>query len=313
MIENPPLTMNNKDIFVKKLIALIVFICAASVQAMEIKHELGKETFEKTPVKIVALDWALTETVLSLGLTPQGVADVGGYQTWVSQPELSGSVINVGSRREPNLELLTELKPDVILISTHMAPAYRQLSKIAPTLVYSIYSDRKTPLESAKHITSQLGVLFDRQAQAQIVITQTEKRLEENGQKIKANQSDQTSLLFVRFINDKTVRVHSQGSLAQSTIEGMGLSNAWQEQTNLWGFTTAGIEKLAEHQESHVLIFGPLKEDERQRLGQSPLWQAMKFTRTDSVHELPAIWTFGGLIAAQRFSDSITKELMSAQ
>lgn len=58
-----------------------------------------------------------------------------------------------------------------------------------------------------------------------------------------------------------------------------------------------------------MLIFGPLKEEEKVKLTQSALWQAMAFTRTGSVYELPAIWTFGGLISAQRFSDHITQQL----
>ncbi|MCG6418632.1 peptide ABC transporter substrate-binding protein, partial [Vibrio fluvialis] len=80
-----------------------------------------------------------------------------------------------------------------------------------------------------------------------------------------------------------------------------------------WGFTTTGTEKLAEHQKANVMIFGPLSQEERQQLTQSPLWQAMEFSRTDSVYELPAIWTFGGLLAAQRLSDHITGRLTQPQ
>lgn len=157
--------------------------------------------------------------------------------------------------------------------------------------------------------TIQLGRLLDKEQQALQLIDQTEKKLIENGDKIRLLQQQEKPLLFVRFINDKTVRIHSEGSLAQSTINAMGLTNAWHEPTNLWGFTTAGIEKLAQYQQANVLIFGPLKEEEKVKLTQSALWQAMAFTRTGSVYELPAIWTFGGLISAQRFSDHITQQL----
>ncbi|MCG7497988.1 ABC transporter substrate-binding protein [Vibrio sp. Of7-15] len=294
-----------------KIFALLIALCAFSTQALELKHELGKANFEQTPKNVVALDWVLTETVLSLGVSPQGVADVEGYKAWVSEPALKDSVANVGSRREPNLELLTELKPDVILISKHMAPAYQQLSAIAPTLVFTVYSEDKAPLASAKHITLELGKLFGKEAEAKQVIEQTEQRLAANGDKIRTVKPDTKPLLFIRFINDKTLRIHSEGSLAQATIKGMGLSNSWHEKTNLWGFTTAGIEKLAEHQKTNLMVFGPLKENERKQLTESPLWQAMAFSRTESVYELPAIWTFGGLVAAQRFSDHITEQLIN--
>lgn len=294
----------------KRLFFILMSLFSLQTYALDIKHEMGVASFETTPKKVVALDWALTETVLSLDVKLQGVADVKGYQQWVVEPALNQIVTDVGSRREPNIELLSELKPDVILISNHMAAAYQQLNKIAPVLVFTIYNEQKQPLQSAESITRSLGVLFDKQQRAEQVISETQQILQENGDRVKAQNSSAKSLLFARFINDKTLRIHSQGSLADATIKAMGLENDWQEPTNLWGFTTSGIEKLAEHQQSNVMIFGPLKPEERQALQTSPLWQAMAFTRTDSVYELPAIWTFGGLIAAQRFSHNITEKLI---
>lgn len=294
----------------KRLFFILMSLFSLQTYALDIKHEMGVASFETTPKNVVALDWALTETVLSLDVELQGVADVKGYQQWVVEPALNQIVTDVGSRREPNIELLSELKPDVILISNHMAAAYQQLNKIAPVLVFTIYNEHKRPLQSAESITRSLGMLFNKQQRAEQVISETQQILRANGDRVKARNSSAKSLLFARFINDKTLRIHSQGSLADATIKAMGLENDWQEQTNLWGFTTAGVEKLAEHQQSNVMIFGPLKPEERQALQNSPLWQAMAFTRSDSVYELPAIWTFGGLIAAQRFSHNITEQLI---
>lgn len=297
--------------FMALLSVLFVFNAYAleSPHALEITHEMGTASFETTPKKVVALDWVLSETVLSLGVELEGIADAKGYQQWVVKPELNQGVTDVGSRREPNLELLTKLKPDVILISEHMAAAYHQLNKIAPVLVYSVYSQKKQPIESATAITLSLGKLFDQEQRAQQIIADTKQRLHDNGEKIQAAGNSDKPLIFARFINDKTLRIHSQGSLAQATIQAMGLKNDWQEPTNLWGFSTTGVVRLAEHQQTNVMLFGPLTENEKNQLTQSALWQAMEFTRTDSVYELPSIWTFGGLIAAQRFSDHITELL----
>ncbi|RZR35671.1 iron-siderophore ABC transporter substrate-binding protein [Vibrio vulnificus] len=293
----------------KKIILMLSSALAFNSYALDIPHEMGTASFETTPKKVVALDWVLTETVLSLGVELEGVANISGYQQWVAEPHLNANAIDVGSRREPNLELLSNIQPDVILISKHLAAAYEPLSKIAPVLVYSVYSEEKQPLESAKRITRSLGKLFDKEQQAEQVIAQTDQRLATNGAKITSAGKADKPLLFARFINDKTLRIHSEGSLAQDTLNAMGLKNDWQEPTNLWGFTTTGTEKLAEHQKANVMIFGPLSQEERQQLTQSPLWQAMEFSRTDSVYELPAIWTFGGLLAAQRLSDHMTGQL----
>ncbi|QXC58495.1 iron-siderophore ABC transporter substrate-binding protein [Vibrio mimicus] len=296
----------------KTFITLLVSMLAVHAYALDIQHEMGSASFSAPPKKVVALDWTLAETVLSLGVALQGVADAKGYQEWVVEPALNPTVTDVGSRREPNIELLSELKPDVILMSQQMAAAYESLNKIAPVVVLTLYNEQKQPLKAAESITRSLGQLFGKEQQAEQVIAQTQAKLTANGEKIRAQSSVHKNLLFVRFINDKTLRIHGQGSLASATISAMGLKNSWQDQTNIWGFTTTGLEKLAEHQQSNVMLFGPLKPQDRQVLQTSPLWQVMAFTRENAVYELPPIWTFGGLIAAQRFSDHIT-ELLATQ
>lgn len=293
----------------KTFITLLISMLAVHAYALDIQHEMGSASFSAPPKKVVALDWALAETALSLGVALQGVAEAKGYQEWVVEPALNPTVTNVGSRREPNIELLSELKPDVILMSQQMAAAYESLNKIAPVVVLTLYNEQKQPLKVAESITRSLGQLFGKEQQAEQVIAQTQAKLTANGEKIRAQSSVHKNLLLVRFINDKTLRIHGQGSLASATISAMGLKNSWQDQTNIWGFTTTGLEKLAEHQQSNVMLFGPLKPQDRQVLQSSPLWQAMAFTREKAVYEPPPIWTFGGLIAAQRFSDHITKLL----
>ena len=113
--------------FITLLCTLFAFNALAikSAHALEITHEMGIISFDTTPKKVVALDWALTETVLSLGVELEGIADAKGYQQWVVKPELNSNVTDVGSRREPNLELLTELKPDVLSLIHISEPTRR--------------------------------------------------------------------------------------------------------------------------------------------------------------------------------------------
>lgn len=74
------------------------------------------------PRRIVALEWLPVELLLALGITPYGVADVPNYKLWVSEPPLPDSVIDVGLRTEPNLELLTEMKPSFMVWSAGYGP-----------------------------------------------------------------------------------------------------------------------------------------------------------------------------------------------
>ncbi|MGB3760615.1 MAG: ABC transporter substrate-binding protein, partial [Rivularia sp. (in: cyanobacteria)] len=68
----------------------------------------------KTPSRVVALGWVYVEDLLALGIQPVGVADIEGYQKFVNiQPQLAASVVDVGTRAEPNLEAIAQLEPDL--------------------------------------------------------------------------------------------------------------------------------------------------------------------------------------------------------
>nr|WP_284676495.1 iron-siderophore ABC transporter substrate-binding protein [Vibrio sinus] len=259
------------------------------------------------PKRVVVLDWALAETLVSIGVKPVGVADAKGYRQWVEIPKLPQSVVDVGSRTEPNLELIAQLKPDLIIASNHLSLVYQQLSKIAPTKIYTIYDNNKSPYLNAKRITLALGKLFHRSKQANSVVSETEQVLKDDKRVIQEKGKNNKPVLFVRFINDNTVRIHGKGALINSVASAMGLTNVWTKPTNLWGFTTVGVPVLAQYQDANIVILGPLSSQQKTFLQHSALWNAMKFVKQDSVYTLPAIWTFGGLIDVQRFSQNITK------
>ncbi|HCT5143128.1 TPA: Fe(3+)-hydroxamate ABC transporter substrate-binding protein FhuD, partial [Klebsiella pneumoniae] len=66
----------------------------------------GAQAADVDPQRVVALEWLPAELLLALGVTPYGVADIPNYRLWVNEPALPDSVIDVGLRTEPNLELL---------------------------------------------------------------------------------------------------------------------------------------------------------------------------------------------------------------
>lgn len=294
--------------FTVVLVSLMACLSSFVASAKTYQHELGTIEIDEAPKRVVVLDWALAESVLALGVTPIASADVKGYQDWVGSPEMPSEVTDVGSRREPNLELIASLKPDLILMSGHLAPAYEKLNAIAPTLVMSIYNDKKQPYQNAKTLVTTLGEVFDRPEQAQQLVDETNLKLAQNGEQV-AKMTNGKPFIMVRFIGDKHVRVHSTGSLMNDTISAMSLKNSWQGPTNSWGFSSASVEQLAQYQDSNVLIFGPLSDAEQAQLNGSPLWAAMAFSRENRVKVVPKVWTFGSLVAMQRLSDEVVTQV----
>src|SRR5262245_36288925 len=70
--------------------------------------------------RVVALEWDGVEDALALGVTPVGGADLRGYRAFVS-PTIPSSVQDVGTRQEPSLERIAQLKPDVIVVPSYRA------------------------------------------------------------------------------------------------------------------------------------------------------------------------------------------------
>ncbi|WP_433609495.1 ABC transporter substrate-binding protein [Prescottella agglutinans] len=101
-----------------------------------VKHALGETVIEKKPERVVVLDGGELDDVLSLGITPVGIASpegVSGQPSYLAD-KLAG-VPDVGTTNNLNLEAIIALQPDLILGSKLRADKlYPQLSEIAPTV-----------------------------------------------------------------------------------------------------------------------------------------------------------------------------------
>jgi iron complex transport system substrate-binding protein len=101
-----------------------------------ITHLLGSTEITGKPQRIVALEFSFVQSLDALGVVPVGITDD-------NQPkrieQLLGKKVDyssVGTRLEPNLELVSALMPDMIIADQLRHSAiYAQLSAIAPTIV----------------------------------------------------------------------------------------------------------------------------------------------------------------------------------
>jgi iron complex transport system substrate-binding protein len=104
-----------------------------------VTHALGETVLETKPTRVVVLDSGELDDVLSLGITPVGLANpesAAGQPSYLAD-KLDG-VTDVGTINNLDLEAIAALDPDLILGSKLRADQlYPQLSQIAPT-VFSI-------------------------------------------------------------------------------------------------------------------------------------------------------------------------------
>ena len=248
--------------------------------------------------RIVALEWLPVELLLALGITPYGVADIPNYSQWVNEPALPPGVIDVGLRTEPNLELLTQMKPSYMFWSAGYGPAADVLAHIAPGRGFN-FSDGKKPLATARKSLTEMGQLLNMEAAAKRHLDTFDGFIAAH--KTHFAQRGQRPLLMVTLLDARHMLVFTHNCLFQEVLDEFGIENAWQGETTFWGSTTVGIDRLAMYKDADVLCFDHGNDAEMRKLMATPLWQAMPFVRAGRFQRVPAVWFYGATLSAMHF------------
>lgn len=251
------------------------------------------------PRRIVALEWLPVELLLALGITPYGIADIPNYKLWVNEPPLPDSVIDVGLRTEPNLELLTEMKPSFLVWSAGYGPAPEKLARIAPGRGFN-FSDGKKPLAVARQSLQEMAQLLNLPASAERHLTEYDRFIA--SLKPRFIQRGARPVLLTSLLDSRHMLVFGPNSLFQEVLDEYGIPNAWQGETNFWGSTAVSIDRLAAYKDVDVLCFDHGNNREMDALMSTPLWQAMPFVRDGRFQRVPAVWFYGATLSAMHFA-----------
>ena len=160
-------------------------------EELVIQHELGETTVQKNPEKVVVFDFGALDTLDKLGVEVAGVPQEN-VPSYLSKYE-GETYENVGSLKEPDFEKISEIAPDLILISGRQAEAYEELSKIAPTVFIGV--DTTNYMESFANNVTMLGEIFGKEEQAKeelATMTESVKQLNE-----KASASGKNGLIIL--------------------------------------------------------------------------------------------------------------------
>jgi iron complex transport system substrate-binding protein len=254
--------------------------------------------------RIAVLDWGWAETLLALGLQPMAVAEAPLYGDRVVVPALSQDTIDLGLRSWPNMELLRSLKPDLILSQAGYGVSQARLSEIAPTLALPLYSAERKPLVAAERALREIAARTGRERAATEYLQQADDRLTAIAGE--ARKYDGRPLLIIKFTDDRLVDIYGNGGLFDDVLKRLGIPNAWDGATNIWGFATAGLDAIARYPEARIIIIEPGPPG---TFLQSALWQSLPAVRSGHVVMIPPTWVFGAFPSAVRFAEVIRQGL----
>ncbi len=153
---------------------------------VEITDAHGKVTVPVNPKKVVALDNRTFETLADWGIklaaAPKDVMPAD------SPYVKDDSVQNIGNHREPNLEVIAAADPDLVIVGQRFARFYEDIKKLVPNaavidLNIDVSEEAATPgdnlVNGFKDVTTTLGKIFDKKEEADKLIADFEKSIED--------------------------------------------------------------------------------------------------------------------------------------
>lgn len=174
-------------------------------ESITVTDSRGEVEVPLQPQKVVVFDNGVMDTLRLLG---QEDAIIGAVTQ--NPPaylaDFNQQFENVGTLKEPNLEKLSNLQPDLIIVSNRMADFVEQLETIAPVLWLSTSYD--TYWDSVKGNVETLAAIFDVEEKADQLIVETETELAD--MKTFSQSIDGNALVLL--LNEGAISAFSTGS-----------------------------------------------------------------------------------------------------
>ncbi|MEA5504638.1 iron-siderophore ABC transporter substrate-binding protein [Halotia wernerae UHCC 0503] len=292
------------------------FLTAATVSALIVacNRSPRTQTSNQTATRVVALEWVYAENLLALGIQPLGVADIQGYKKFVNvQPSLDESVVDVGTRQEPSLEAIAQLKPDLILgVDLRHQSIYDTLSAIAPTLIFNPYplEENLNQLDEMQQTFRKIAERVNRRDIAETVIQQMQTKFQTAATRIKNTQKP--NFVLGQFSdNAPQIRLFTDNSMAAQILTSIGLKNAWKGKFDRFGFNTVWVEALPKIETANFIYIPAPNSPYQQQLQNNPVWQRLEFVQQKRLYAIaPDTWLFGGPLSAQILVEKVIKTLM---
>ncbi|RKD24477.1 ABC transporter [Ammoniphilus oxalaticus] len=160
-------------------------------ETVVVKHRLGETEVVKNPQKVVVFDFGALDSLDRLGVEVAAVpqATVPAYLKKYEDSKY----VNAGSLKEPDFEAISELDPDLIIISGRQQDLYEELSKIGATIFLGVDTNRY--MESYTENANILAQIFDKQAEVDTALTEVEEAIKELHDQVA--DSDKTALIIL--------------------------------------------------------------------------------------------------------------------
>lgn len=171
---------------------------------------------DTAPQRIVALEFSFVDALSQIDIIPIGIADDNDPKRIAPLIKEGEKYQSVGTRAQPNLEIIAQLKPDLIIADTSRhGNSLGELEKIAPVLLLNSRNGSfQEILEQAQEIADRL----DKSALMKEKIEALHTRIATVKGKLPAN----TSAIFA-VSRETSLNLHSKESYTGALLDLLGL------------------------------------------------------------------------------------------
>ena len=284
----------------KTTLASALLMASAFASAVTIKDAKGEFTLDKTPSRVVALEYSFVDALAQVGVSPVGVADDNKIDRILPQVrEKIAAWQSVGTRSQPSLEVIASLKPDLIIAdpSRHTA-VFEELKKIAPTVMFdSRHESYQENLETAQKIGDLVGKGSEMKAKINEhndYIANIAKNLGVQGKKASFGTS-----------REDKFNIQNDNGYVGSFLTTLGFAPTKLNSDQ--AFVEINLEQLVMEKPEYLFIAHYRDESIARKWEAEPLWKAIPAVKANHVYSVDSdMWARGrGLEASKIMAKQI--------
>ncbi|WP_308566494.1 Fe(3+) dicitrate ABC transporter substrate-binding protein [uncultured Haemophilus sp.] len=284
----------------KTTLASALLMASAFASAVTIKDAKGEFTLDKTPSRVVALEYSFVDALAQVGVSPVGVADDNKVDRILPQVrEKIAAWQSVGTRSQPSLEVIASLKPDLIIAdpSRHTA-VFEELKKIAPTVMFdSRHESYQENLETAQKIGDLVGKSAEMKAKINEhndYIANIAKNLGVQGKKASFGTS-----------REDKFNIQNDNGYVGSFLTTLGFAPTKLNSDQ--AFVEINLEQLVMEKPEYLFIAHYRDESIARKWEAEPLWKAIPAVKANRVYSVDSdMWARGrGLEASKIMAKQI--------
>lgn len=284
----------------KTTLASALLMVSAFASAVTVKDAKGEFTLDKTPSRVVALEYSFVDALAQVGVSPVGVADDNKVDRILPQVrEKIAAWQSVGTRSQPSLEVIASLKPDLIIAdpSRHTA-VFEELKKIAPTVMFdSRHESYQENLETAQKIGDLVGKGSEMKAKINEhndYIANIAKNLGVQGKKASFGTS-----------REDKFNIQNDNGYVGSFLTTLGFAPTKLNSDQ--AFVEINLEQLVMEKPEYLFIAHYRDESIARKWEAEPLWKAIPAVKANHVYSVDAdMWARGrGLEASKIMAKQI--------